>query len=78
MPRYLFHLHNDIHSPDEEGQELSNDQSAMQQALHEIRELASANVKQGHLNLKHFIIVTNDAGREVGIVRFGDAVNILT
>lgn len=78
MPRYFFHLHNDIDAPDEEGQEQENDRAAMEQALECARDIASAAVKNGNLNLRHFIVCVAEDGREVGIVRFGDAITIVT
>lgn len=76
MARYFFHLHNDIDAPDEEGQEHTNDRAALEAALIEIRSLATETVALGHLNLAHFIVVVEEGGREVGVVRFGDAVKV--
>jgi hypothetical protein len=78
VPRYFFHLHNDIDSPDEEGAEHANDREAMECALDNCREMASASVRKGHLDLRHFIICVAEDGREVGIVRFGDAITVAT
>lgn len=78
MARYFFHLHNDIDVADEEGSEHADDRAALEAALEFIRDIAGANVRQGHLNLKHFIVCVADNGREVGIVRFGDAVKVET
>lgn len=76
MARYFFHLHNDIDTPDEEGQEFANDQAAMKMALDSAREMASETVRLGSLDLDHFIVCVDENGREIGIVRFGDAVKI--
>lgn len=78
MTRYFFHLHNDIDVPDEEGQEWESDHAAMECALASARDIASAAVRQGHLDLRHFIVCTREDGREVGIVRFADAVTVQT
>jgi len=72
----LFHLHNDLDVPDEEGQEFPNDWSALECALLSAREIASSAVREGTLNLNHFIICVAEDGREVGIVRFADAVHV--
>ncbi|RZI61360.1 MAG: hypothetical protein EOP94_00730 [Zymomonas sp.] len=76
MTRYYFHLHNDIDSPDEEGQELNDDRAALETALDAAREMASEQVRLESLDLRHFIVCVDEAGREVGIVRFGDAVKL--
>jgi hypothetical protein len=76
MPRYFFHLHNDIDAPDESGREHGSDREALVHALECVRDVASASVRRGTLNLNHFVICVADDGREVGIVRFADAVQI--
>ena len=76
MPRYFFHIHNDIDVPDEEGQEKADNLAAMQAALDYARDLASTSVRSGTLNLQHFIVCVNEQGHEVGIVRFADAVQV--
>ncbi|MEJ5979324.1 hypothetical protein WG901_21905 [Novosphingobium sp. PS1R-30] len=77
MQRYFLHLHNDINAPDEEGQEFPDDRAALECALASARDVASSAVRTGSLNLNHFIICVADDGREVGIVRFGDAVRVV-
>jgi hypothetical protein len=76
MPKYYFHLHNDINAPDEHGQELPDDRAALELALESARDVASASVRHGHLDLRHFIICIDGTGREVGIVTFADAVSV--
>lgn len=76
MPRYFLHLHDDIDALDELGQELENDRAAMELALENARDVASASVRRGHLNLRHFIICVDENGRQVGIVTFADAVDV--
>lgn len=76
MARYFFHLHNDIDAPDEEGQEFPDDRTALECALLSARDIASSGVRQGDLNLNHFIICVAEDGREVGIIRFADAVHV--
>lgn len=76
MTRYFFHLHNDINTPDNEGADHPDDRSAMEDALKSARDLASHNVKEGKLDLRHFIICVDETGREVGIVYFADAVSV--
>lgn len=76
MPRYFFHLHNDIDAPDESGRKYENDREALEYALECARDVASASVRRGALNLTHFVVCVADDGREVGIVRFSDAVQV--
>ncbi|HEX7930213.1 MAG TPA: hypothetical protein VF470_04830 [Sphingomicrobium sp.] len=77
MPRYFFHLYNDITAIDEEGSDLADDRAAMEIAIDSARHVASANVLEGHLDLRHHIAVVSDGGRPVGKVTFGDAVKVL-
>lgn len=77
MTRYFLHLHNDIDAPDEQGQEFPDDRSALECAMHCARDVASTEVRGGNLNLNHFIICVTEEGREVGIVRFADAVRVV-
>jgi hypothetical protein len=76
MPRYFFHLHNDIDAPDHEGHDQPNDHAALEAALDFARDIANASVRKGHLDLKHFIVCVAEDGREVGIVRFANAVRV--
>ena len=76
MPRYYFHLFNDVNARDEEGVEFPNDAVAMQKAIKSARELAAESVRQGRLILDHRIEVEDDGGRRVGIVHFRDVVQV--
>jgi hypothetical protein len=76
MTRYFLHLHNDIDAPDENGQEFPDDRAALECALQCARDVASTAVRSGTLDLNHFIVCVAEDGREVGIVRFGDAVHV--
>lgn len=76
MTRYFLHLHNDIDAPDEEGQEFPDDRAALECALHCARDVASTDVRGGKLDLNHCIVCVAEDGREVGIVRFADAVRV--
>lgn len=78
MARYFFHLHNDIDAPDDEGKEFANDRQALECALDCARDVASASVRRGNLDLRHFIVCVAEDGREVGIVRFAEAINVLS
>jgi hypothetical protein len=75
--RYFFHLHNDVESMDEEGIEFPDAASAIEHARDEARTMAAESVHQGHLNLFHYVHVTDEAGETVAEVRFKDVVAIL-
>jgi len=77
MPRYFLHLYNDIDATDEEGQEFPDDRSALDCAIRCARDIARSAVREGHLDLNHFIACVAEDGREVGIVRFDDAVRVV-
>jgi hypothetical protein len=76
MPRFYFHLFNDIESRDEEGAEMPNAAVALQRAKVLAREMAAESVKHGHLILDHRIELTNEHGDRIGTVRFSDVVEI--
>jgi len=77
MTRYFLHLHNDIDAPDEEGQDFPDDRSALDCAMRCARDIASSAVREGHLDLNHFIVCVAEDGREIGVVRFDDAVRVI-
>ncbi|HEX8666914.1 MAG TPA: hypothetical protein VF727_00900 [Allosphingosinicella sp.] len=65
MPRFYFHVHNDIDAEDNEGVELPDVGAARNYAAENARALVCESVRKGHLNLDHYILVTGDTGREV-------------
>ena len=77
MPRYFFHLHNDLETRDEEGLELPDLAAARDVADHEARAMAAQSVANGQLDLNHSIEVTDESGATVLVVRFGEAVEIV-
>ena len=76
MPRYHFHIYNHIETRDEEGQELADDKAARHSAIEAARDLVCADVRQGHLNLDHYIEVTDGAGRPLFNISFREAFTI--
>lgn len=76
MPHYRFHVINDIDAPDDEGQELDNLAAANLRAIDYARDLASAAVRQGRLDLRHRIDIEDEAGEVLISVAFGDAIEI--
>lgn len=78
MPIFRFNVINDIDAPDEEGIYLDNLAVANLKAIDFARDLASASVRQGRLDLTHRIEVANEAGEVLLTVTFGDAIAVST
>jgi hypothetical protein len=76
MPRYYFHVHNDIDAPDAEGTELPDLAAARVAAIQGVRELAAETVMEGRLHLDHFVEVTDETGVGKLKVTFGEAIVI--
>jgi len=73
MPRYFFHVHNDEFVPDEEGQLFPDDSAARECALEGARDLVCMSVKNGHLNLDHYVAVADEGGQVLFHVTFREA-----
>lgn len=76
MPRFYFHLFDDMVSIDEEGKELPSIQYARQEAIRNVQAMACAEVIEGHLNLDHRIEIADETGKIVDTVRFRNVVHI--
>jgi hypothetical protein len=76
VPRYFFHVYDDLIALDEEGVELPNLAAARLNALIGARDLIAAQVKHGYFVLSHWIDVTGEQGEPVLTVTFRDAVDI--
>lgn len=76
MPRFFFHLYDDTVVLDPEGKELPNSEAAREEAVRNARELACAEVLEGHLGLNHRIEITDANDLPVGTVRFKDVVKL--
>ena len=76
MPKYRFHVLNDIDAPDEEGIELDNLALAHLRAIDGARALASAAVRQGRLDLSHRIDIEDGDGKLLLTVTFAEAIEI--
>ena len=76
MPRYFFHVHNDLETIDDEGLEFTDDQAARSHAIEESRAMAADSVRDGKLTLSHSIRVVRSDGAPVDVVRFGEAVRV--
>jgi hypothetical protein len=73
MPRFYFHVFNDVTATDEEGIELPDAGAAREQALESARELVCESIHKGELNLDHRIEVTDEAGGKVLTISYRDA-----
>jgi hypothetical protein len=79
MPRYFFHLRNDLDVPDPEGKELPDLDAARAQALAFAVDMAAASVLEHRkLNLQHRIDVEDETGAILLTVTFGDAITLET
>lgn len=78
MPRYFLHLHNRL-SPvlDEEGQDLPDLEAARSEAIHNIRGLLSAELKEGAIDFGGRIEIYDERGMLVDTVPFAQAVEVL-
>ena len=76
VPRYFFHLYDDLAVIDEEGVDLPDDHAAREIALQHAREMACAEVEEGRLVLDHRIDMVDESGRRVGAVSFRTAVGL--
>lgn len=76
MPRFFFHLYNDVTSRDEEGKDLPDQSAAHHQALAYARDMAAVTVREGYLTLSHRIEVTDHEGGLVLELPFRNAVHI--
>ena len=76
MPRFYFHLRNDLSADDEEGQELPTVEAAHTCAVQYAQDMAAASIlEHSKINLHHRIEVSD--GREVVLtVKFGDVVTV--
>lgn len=77
MPRYFFHLHNDVDAVDEEGVELPDLPAARLVALHHARFSAGQAIKEtGRMVLDHRIDIADRDGNVLDTVHFRDAVTV--
>jgi hypothetical protein len=77
MPRYFFHLRNDLSVDDEEGQELPGLEAARTRAEKYALDMSAASILEHRkVNLHHRIEVGDDTGQIVLTVEFGDVVTV--
>ena len=77
MPRYYFHLLNDVDAPDQEGRELPDLDAARDHARQNVLFTAAETIKEkGHLVRSHRIEIEDADGNVLDRVYFGDMVTI--
>jgi hypothetical protein len=77
MPRFYFHLLNDVDALDDEGKELPNLEAAREVARRNARFTAAETLKeQGRLVLSHRIQIEDADGKVLDTVYFSDVLNI--
>jgi hypothetical protein len=77
MPRFFFHIYNDLVTQDLEGQELADADAAIKEAQKGARSLAAEQVlRSARLVLHHFIEVADSKGAVIAKVTFRDAVAV--
>lgn len=77
MPRYFFHLHNDVDAPDPDGLDLDNLDEARDFALRQARFTAAETIKEaGHFIGDHRIDIEDENGTVLDTVYFRDAVKV--
>ena len=79
MPRFYFHLFNDVDAPDNEGLDLLDLAAARLHAGNQARFTAGETVKlQGKIDLRHHIDIEDQRGNVLDTVCFGDVVSVAT
>jgi hypothetical protein len=76
VPRYYFHLHNDVEAWDEEGRELPDLDSATAEGMRAARDLVAESARQGRITLSHWIEIGDAQGARLAAISFGEAVEI--
>jgi hypothetical protein len=77
MPRFYFHLLNDVDAPDNEGLDLLDLAAARLHAGNQARFTAGEMVKlQGKIDLHYRIDIENHRGNVLDTVCFGDVVSV--
>lgn len=76
MPRYYFHLYNDVISMDEEGVDLPDLEAARANGIKEARAMMLETVAEGRINFSHRIDIADESGAVVDSVTFGEAVEV--
>ena len=73
MPRFFFHLYDDMTVIDDTGVELPDMAAALREAIRNARSIAAEQVVDGLLHLNHRIEVEDEIGMPVLTLPFRDA-----
>jgi hypothetical protein len=77
VPKYFFHLHNDVDARDEDGRELPDLAAAHQLARENARFTFAETIREeGRASLDHRIDIEDEDGRVLETVWFRDVVKI--
>ena len=76
MPRYFFHLYNDVIAMDDEGVDLPDLEAARANGIKEAREMMVETVSEGRINLSHRIDIADESGAVIDSVIFAEAVAV--
>ena len=76
MPRFFFHLYNDMVVMDEEGRELPDAETARAVAVKEARQMMMEAVLKGDVVLSHRIVIEDESGSIIASVAYRDAVDV--
>ena len=77
VPRFYFHLRNDMDVPDDEGKDLPNLDAALEQAASEARRFAGEIVKEdGRITLSHRIDIEDEQHKLLASVSMRDVVRV--
>ena len=76
MPRFRFHLYNDVQTMDLVGRIFNDLAAAQGDAIRDARAIMAADLTgKGEINIGHWIELEDDEG-EISVVAFRDAVTI--
>jgi hypothetical protein len=76
VPRFYFHIFDDIVSMDECGQVADDLEAARAIALDGARELVCEQVHRGYLNLENYIVLADEQGEELCRIEFREAFTV--
>jgi hypothetical protein len=77
MPKFYFHLHNDLDVADEEGRELPDLDAARAYAEENaLFTMAQTLQDEAHINFRHYIDIEDERGTVLATVRFKDVAKI--
>jgi hypothetical protein len=77
VPRFFFHLHDDVDLPDPEGIEVPDLAAARKHARVTVLDLMCGAMKTGgRIALQHRIDIEDEEGRVLDTVRFADVVKL--